>query len=336
MNRRQMASVWAAGAVSSLSVAVLVGLAVSPREPQEGGEGRAAREARAEQAERTVVYDPQNYLGFDPQAFFVPPKVTEVRVEERHALQECAMEYAPSVSEATDATLFADPGQVIGLGPVFGDRGFHVHVIAGGKDRVFRPDARGNLSMAADSVPSRIVLVTTPFTIEYPSSRVFIPPYTMSLRVLGADQLPGIVAAQSFARAVKPSENAAADLFVATMPRNDNEFVFAAYDLSGSRADLETGLWLASADRYILQPTFRAWVEDQGRVAQKVEILPFPPTAGYAAAGTESFQVESASGAIADVSIPPRPHVELPDTSVEPLPAVTVTATFYGFPKGAS
>jgi len=336
MNRRQMASVWAAGAVSSLSVAVLVGLAVSPREPQEGGEGRAAREARAEQAERTVVYDPQNYLGFDPQAFFVPPKVTEVRVEERHALQECAMEYAPSVSEATDATLFADPGQVIGLGPVFGDRGFHVHVIAGGKDRVFRPDARGNLSMAADSVPSRIVLVTTPFTIEYPSSRVFIPPYTMSLRVLGADQLPGIVAAQSFARAVKPSENAAADLFVATMPRNDNEFVFAAYDLSGRRADLETGLWLASADRYILQPTFRAWVEDQGRVAQKVEILPFPPTAGYAAAGTESFQVESASGAIADVSIPPRPHVELPDTSVEPLPAVTVTATFYGFPKGAS
>src|SRR5262245_10425552 len=175
MNRRQIASVWSAGAVSALSMAVLLGLALSPRKAQEGGEGRAAREARAEQAERTVVYDPQNYLGFDPQAFFVPPKVTEVRVEERHALQECAMEYAPSVSEATDATLFADPGQVIGLGPVFGDRGFHVHVIAGGKDRVFRPDARGNLSMDAETGPSRIVLVTTPFTIEYPGSRVFIP-----------------------------------------------------------------------------------------------------------------------------------------------------------------
>jgi hypothetical protein len=314
---------------------MLVGLAVSPHEPQEGQEGRAARESKSEQADRTVVYDPQNYLGFDPQAFFVPPKVSEVRVEERHALQDCAMEFAPSVSEATDATLFADAGQTIGLGPVFGDRGYHVHVVAAGKDKVFKPDEHGNLTLSAESVPSRVVLVTTPFTIEYPNSRVFIPPYTVSLRVLGADQLAGIVGAQSFARAVKPSENAAADLFVATMPRNDNEFVFAAYDLSGKRTDLETGLWLGSADRYILQPTFRAWVEEGGRVAQKVEILPFPPTAGYAAAGTETFQVESPAGAIADVSVPPRPHVDMPDTSVEPLPAVTVTATFYGFPKGA-
>lgn len=335
MERRQIASAWAAGAVSALAAAVLVGLAVSPpRERQEGKEGRTVREAAAEQTDRTVVYDPQNYLGFDPQAFYVPPKVTEIRVEERHALIDCAMEYAPSVSEATDATLFAEPGQRIGLGPVFGDRGFHVHVIAGGKDKVYRPDERGNLAIGAEA-PSRIVLVTTPFTIEYPNSRVFIPPYTMSLRVLGADQLPGVVAAQPFARAVKPSENAAADLFVATMPRSDNEFVFAAYDLSGKRADLETGLWLGSGDRYILQPTFRAWVEESGRVSQKVEILPFPPTAGYAAAGTETFVVESAAGAIAEVSVPPRPHVDMPDTSVEPLPAVTVTATFYGFPKGS-
>ncbi len=333
MDRKQIASVWSAGAVSALAVAVLVGLATAPRRPQEGKEGRAAREARAEQADRTVVYDPANYLGFDPQAFYVPPKVTEVRVEERHALVDCAMEYAPSVSEATDATLFADPGQRIGVGPVFGDRGFHVHVIAGGKDKVFRPDERGNLAIAAEA-PSRIVLVTTPFTIEYPNSRVFIPPYTMSLRVLGADQLAGMVSAQPFARAVKPSENAAADLFVATMPRSDNEFVFAAYDLSGKRSDLETGLWLGSAGRYILQPTFRAWVEEGGRVTQKVEILPFPPTAGYAAAGTETFDLESAAGAIAEVSVPPRPYVDMPDTSVEPLPAVTVTATFYGFPKG--
>ena len=335
MERGQIASTWAAGAVSALSVMVLVGVVTAPREPQDGKEGRAARESRAEQADRTVVYDPQNYLGFDPQAFFVPPKVTEVRVEERHALADCAMEYAPSVSAATDATLFADPGQRIGLGPVFGDRGFHVHVIAGDKDKVYRPDDRGNLEIAAEAGPSRVVLVTTPFTIEYPNSRVFIPPYTVSLRVLGADQLPGIVSAQPFARAVKPSENAAADLFVATMPRSDNEFVFAAYDLSGKRSDLETGLWLGSADRYILQPTFRAWVEEGGRVTQKVEILPFPPTAGYAAAGTESFDLESPSGAIAEVSVPPRPHVDMPDTSVEPLPAVTVTATFYGFPKGS-
>lgn len=338
MERRQIASAWAAGAVSALAAAVLVGVAVAPRQPQQakdGQEARAAREAAAEQTERTVAYDPQNYLGFDPQAFYVPPKVTEVRVEESHALQDCAMEYAPSASEATDATLFAVPGQRIGIGPVFGDRGFHVHVITGGKDRVFRPDERGDLAIGAESTPSRIVLVTTPFTIEYPSSRVFIPPYTMSLRVLGADQLTGIVAAQPFARAVKPSEAAAADLFVATMPRSDNEFVFAAYDLSGKRPDLETGLWLGSGGRYILQPTFRAWVEENGRVSQKVEILPFPPTAGYAAAGTETFDVETAAGSIAEVSIPPRPHVDLPDTSVEPLPAVTVTATFYGFPKGA-
>jgi heme exporter protein D len=333
MDRRQMASVWCAGAVSALALAVLVGVSVSPR--QEGKEARQAREAEAEQAERTVVYDPQNYLGFDPQAFYVPPKVIEVRVEERHALQDCAMEYAPSVSEATDAVLFADPGQRIGLGPVFGDRGFHVHVIAGGKDRVFRPDDRGNLALEAEAAPARVVLVTTPFTIEYPDARVFIPPYTMSMRVLPADQLQGMVAAQPFARAVKPTENAAADLFVATMPRSDSEFVFAAYDLSGKRGDLETGLWLGSGDRYILQPTFRAWVEDGGRVTQKVELLPFPPTAGFAAAGTEMFKVESPAGAIAEISVPPRPHVDMPDTSVEPLPAVTVTATFYGFPKGS-
>ena len=332
MNRKQVASVWSAGAISSLAVAVLVGLAVAP---QEGKEGRAVREAAAEQADRTVVYDPQNYVGFDPQAFYVPPKVTEVRVEERHALADCAMEYAASASEATDATLFADPGQRIGLGPVFGDRGFHVHVIAGGKDRIFKPDERGNLAIGAEAGASRVVLVTTPFTIEYPDSRVFIPPYTMSLRVLGADQLAGMVAAQPFARAVKPSENAAADLFVATMPRSDNEFVFAAYDLSGKRGDLETGLWLGSAGQYILQPTFRAWVEEGGRVTQKVEILPFPPTTGFAAAGTETFALESAAGAIAEVSVPPRPHVDMPDTSVEPLPAVMVTATFYGFPKGS-
>lgn len=334
MDRKLVASVWSAGAISALALAVLVGLAVSPTPPQEGREGRAAREAAAEQAERTVVYDPQNYLGFDPQAFYVPPKVTEVRVEERHALADCAMEYAPSASEATDATLFAEPGQRIGIGPVFGDRGYHVHVIAGGKDKIFRPDDRGNLTVGAEASPSKIVLVTTPFTIEYPNSRVFIPPYTMSLRVLGADQLAGIVSAQPFARAVKPSENAPADLFVATMPRSDNEFVFAAYDLSGKRGDLETGLWLGSADRYILQPTFRAWVEESGRVTQKVEILPFPPTAGYAAAGTETFSLESNAGAISEVSVPPRPHVDMPDTSVEPLPAVMVTATFYGFPKG--
>src|SRR5688572_15475821 len=142
MDRRQMASVWCAGAVSALALAVLVGVSVSPPKPQEGKEARKNREADAEQAERAVVYDPQNYLGFDPQAFYVPPKVTEVRVEERHALQDCAMEYATSASEATDATLFADAGQRIGLGPVFGDLGFHVHVVAGGKDRVFRPDDR--------------------------------------------------------------------------------------------------------------------------------------------------------------------------------------------------
>ena len=335
MDRRQMASVWSAGAVSALALAVLVGVSVSPPSPQEGRDARKGREAEAEQAERTVVYDPQNYLGFDPQAFYVPPKVTEVRVEERHALQDCAMEYAASVSEATDATLFADPGQRIGLGPVFGDRGFHAHVVAAGKDRVFRPDEKGNLVLEAETAPARIVLVTTPFTIEYPDSRVFIPPYTMSLRLLAGDQLQGMVAAQPFARAVKPSENAAADLFVATMPRSDSEFVFAAYDLSGKRGDLETGLWLGSGDRFILQPTFRAWVEDGGRVIQKVELLPFPPTAGFAAAGTEMFKVESPAGAIAEISVPPRPHVDMPDTSVEPLPAVNVTATFYGFPKGS-
>jgi hypothetical protein len=331
MERRQMASLWAAGAVTSLALAVLVGVAA----PQEGREGRAAREASADQAERTVAYDPQNYLGFDPQAFYVPPRVSEVRVDERHALQDCAMEYAPSVSEATDGMLFAEAGQRIGLGPVFGDRGYHAHVIAGGKDRVFKPDARGTLVVEAEAAPSRIVLVTTPFTIEYPDARVFIPPYTVSLRVVGADQMRGMVGAQPFARAVKPSERGEADLFVATMPRSDSEFVFAAYDLSGKRTDLETGLWLGAADCYILQPTFRAWVEEKGRVTQKVEILPFPPTAGYAAAGTETFDVETPAGPMAEVSVPPRPHVDMPDTSVEPLPAVNVTATFYGFPKGA-
>ena len=95
-------------------------MTLSPSSPQEGREGRAAREAAADQAERTVVYDPQSYLGFDPQAFYVPPRVSEVRVDERHALQDCAMEYAPSASEATDATLFAEAGQRIGVGPVFG------------------------------------------------------------------------------------------------------------------------------------------------------------------------------------------------------------------------
>jgi hypothetical protein len=337
MERRNFAAAWAAGAVSALALVVLVGLMFVPRERQEGKEGREAREVRAEQAERPVFYDPHNYLGFDPQAFFVPPKVTEIRVDERHALADCAMEYAPSVSEATDATIFAAPGQRIGLGPVFGDRGYHVHVLAGGKDHVYRPDERGNLVIAAEAGPARVILVTTPFTIEYPSSRVFIPPYTMSLRVLDAAQLSGMVAAQPFARAVKASEGAPADLFVATMPRSDSEFVFAAYDLSGKRSDLETGLWLGSGGKYILQPTFRAWVEEEGgRVTQKVEILPFPPTAGYSAAGTETFDLESPAGAIAAVSVPPRPHVEVPDTSVEPLPAVTVTATFYGFPKGTA
>jgi hypothetical protein len=332
MERKSVVAGWLTGVLSALSLVVVLGLMFAR---QEGPEGRAEREARAERADRAVGYDPQNYLGFDPQAFFVPPKVTEVRVEERHALADCVMEYAASVAEATDATIFATPQQRIGLGPVFGDRGFHAHVVAGGQDRIYRPDERGNLVVAPEALPARVMLVTTPFTIEYPSSRVFIPPYTMSLRVLEAGQLPGIVSAQPFARAVKPSESAAADLFVATMPRSDNEFVFAVYDLSGKRSDLETGLWLASGGRYILQPTFRAWVEEEGgRVSQKVEILPFPPTAGYAAAGTETFDLESAKGVVAQVSVPPRPHVDMPDTSIEPLPAVTVTATFYGFTKG--
>src|SRR5687767_13849377 len=161
MDRKQAASVWSAGAVSALAVAVLVGLAVGPPARQEGAEGRAAREAAVELAHRTVVYDPKNYIGFDPQAFYVPPNVTEGRVEERHALAECAMEYAPSASDATDATLFAEPGQRIGLGPVFGDRGYHAHVIAGGKDKIYRPDDRGDLTVGADAAPSKIVLVTT-------------------------------------------------------------------------------------------------------------------------------------------------------------------------------
>lgn len=338
MNRKGLWVGFGVGTLFTLSLIVFVGLN-SPQEapPKEGESAREERQARTEAADRAVGYDPANYLGFDPMAFFVPPKVSEIHVEERHALHECALEFAASATDAPEACLFTAPGQRIGLGPVFGDPGFHVHVLAGGQDRIFRPDARGNLVIEAGPAPAKIVLVTTPFTIDYPSAKVFIPPYTLSLNVLEASKMTGIVAAQSFARAIKPTAEGTPDLFVATMPRNDNEFVFAAYDLSGKRDQMETGLWLTAGGRHILQPTFRAWVEESsGRVNQKVEVLPFPPSVGYAAAGSDLFDLETEKGTMARVPVPPRPHVDAPDTTQEPLPSVNVTATFYGFPKSAT
>ncbi len=338
MNRKSLWVGIGVGAVIAWSVVIFVGWTHAPQDGKpQTPEAREERQQGREAADRPVAYDPQNYLGFDPQAFYVPPKVSEVRVEEQHALGDCALEFAPSAAAAPEALLFASPGQRIGLGPVFGDPGFHVHVLADGKDKIYRPDERGNLVIEAGSSPAKLVLVTTPFTVDYPATRVFIPPYTLSLAVLPADKMSGVVSAQPFARAVKPSAEAPADLFVATVPRSDAEFVFVAYDLSGKRKDLETGLWLGSAERYSLQPTFRAWVEESdGRVNQKVEVLPFPPTVGYSAAGTDQFELESPSGIVAKVPVPPRPHVDAPDTAVEPLPAVNVTATFYGFPKQAT
>lgn len=338
MNRKGVLVGFAVGILVTLSLIVFVGMQSAQEPPPKAGEpARDDRQAKAESADRPVGYDPENYLGFDPMAFFVPPKVSEIHVEERHSLAECALEFASSATDAPEACLFAAPGQRIGLGPVFGDPGFHVHVLADGKDRIYRPDARGNLVIEAGKSPAKIVLVTTPFTIDYPSSKVFIPPYTLSLNVLDASKMTGVVAAQSFARAIKPTAEGAPDLFVATVPRNDNEFVFAAYDLSGKREQMETGLWLTSGGRHLLQPTFRAWVEESsGRVNQKVEVLPFPPSVGYAAAGSDLFDLESAQGTMARVPVPPRPHVDAPDTTQEPLPSVNVTATFYGFPRSAT
>jgi hypothetical protein len=71
-----------------------------------------------------------------------------------------------------------------------------------------------------------------------------------------------------------------------------------------------------------------------GRVFQKVEVLPYPPSTAVAPQGADFFDFEHDGRAVDRIPVPPRPILTYPDTSRQALPFITVTAHLYGFGTG--
>ena len=301
--------------------------------------GCRAQDAQPQPASTPTPVAPAQPQPEGAQPFFardwarVPVGYKAVQFGQSHKLADCLLDFAKPVADATDGTLFIDETTSTVFHVVHGDR-FHLHAIhADGKDEVLIPDKEGELEIPAGRpAPAKYVLCTTAFFLDGGGRRLFVPPYAVSYRVEPLEKMTALLSIQEFALHIADDKGEKPHSVVTTLARNPNEFTFGYYNLTMDRRNVLTGAYLCANESVIPEPTYRASVKNKdGRVFQKVEVLPYPPGAQAAPQGAEFFDFEHDGRIVERVPVPPRPVLAHPDTAKQPLPFVNVTAHLYGF-----
>ncbi len=282
----------------------------------------------------------------DALSFHCPPVIAQVPFGAKHAMGDCCREFGETARASYDGVLFGEPGQKLHVASVAGFPQFHLHLITeaekGGKivvtkDEVVPSNAQGILEIPlATDLPSKVVVVMPPATIDYPGGTVVMLPYTATIKILPASSMQAVLSAQDFVTAIAPGQGQTPELFASVTPRSDREFVFGAYSIGGKHA-VANGLYVCSGERYVLQPTFRFMVasgSDVASVTNKVEILGYPDNVSFQAAGSFLFDLEEQGAVLAKLPCPERPLVSIPPGH-EALPHADVAATFYGLRANA-
>ncbi len=281
-------------------------------------------------------HQPGPYYAADWARF--PVGFKAVQFAQTHRVADCLLDFAASTTSASDGTLFLDDTTTAVFHVVHGDR-FHVHtVFEDGRDEVLVPDKEGELVLEPrKELPKAFVLCTAAFYLDGGGRRLFVPPYTVSYRVEPLAKMQALLSVQEFAVHIADEKGADPHTVIAALPRNWNEFTFGYYNLTQDRRNALTAAYLCapSADHVIPEPTYRAAVKNKdGRVFQKVEVLPYPPSAAAAPQGADFYEFEHDGRAVDKIAVPPRPVLTFPDTTKQALPFINVTAHLYGFGSG--
>ncbi len=282
----------------------------------------------------------------DALTFHAPPVIAQIPFGAKHALGDCCREFGETARASYDGVLFGEPGQKLHVASVAGFPQFHLHLITEAekagkmivtKDEIVPSNAQGILEIPlATDLPSKVVVVMPPATIDYPGGTVVMLPYTATMRILPASTMQAVLSTQDFVTAIAPGEGSTPELFAAVTPRSDREFVFGAYSVGGKHP-VAKGIYVCSGERYVLQPTFRFMVasgSDAGSVTNKVEIVAYPDNVSFQAAGSFLFDLEEEGKILAKLPCPERPLISIPPGH-EALPHADVTASFYGLRANA-